>query len=78
MFLALTWKVVPIEIKSGKDYYIHSAITKATSNPEYGIDTAFILANCNISVAEKMVYLPVYMCSFIRDETQLPILAPIQ
>ena len=41
-------------------------------------DAAFILANCNISVAEKMVYLPVYMCSFIRDETQLPILAPIQ
>ena len=34
-------------------------------------------ANCNISVEEKMVYLPVYMCTFIRDEAQLPILAPI-
>ena len=72
------WKVVPIEVKSGKDYYIHSAITKATTNPEYGIETAFILANCNISVEGKMVYVPVYMCTFIQDETQLPILAPIQ
>lgn len=71
------WKVVPIEVKSGKDYYINSAITKATTNPEYEIETAFILANCNISVEKKMVYLPVYMCTFIRDEAQLPILAPI-
>ena len=70
--------VVPIEVKSGKDYYVHSAISKATDNEEYDIEHAYILANCNISVAGKMLYLPVYMCTFIRDEVQLPVLPPIQ
>ena len=70
-------RVVPIEVKSGKNYYIHSAISKAVSNAEYDIQTAYILANCNVSSDEKMVYLPVYMCSFIRDEVSLPVLTPL-
>ena len=69
--------VVPIEAKSGKDYYVHSAISKVTENPEYEVETAYILANCNISRKGKMLYLPVYMCTFIRDAVQLPILPPI-
>ena len=69
--------VVPIEVKSGKDYYVHSAISKVTENAEYGIQTAYILANCNISQNGKMLYLPVYMCSFIRDDTELPVLSPV-
>ena len=69
--------VVPIEVKSGKDYYVHSAISKVTENPEYEVETAYILANCNISRKGKMLYLPVYMCTFIRDAMQLPILPPI-
>ena len=69
--------VVPIEVKSGKDYYVHSAISKATGNPEYNVETAYILANCNVSRKGKLLYLPVYMCTFIRDAVQLPILLPI-
>ena len=70
-------QVVPIEVKSGKDYYVHSAISKAAANPDYGVQTAYILANCNISQEGKMLYLPVYMCTFIQDEVQMPILSPI-
>ncbi len=70
-------RVVPIEVKSGKDYYVHSAISKAAENPEYDVEIAYILANCNVSLEGKMLYLPVYMCTFIRDEAQLPILPPI-
>ena len=69
--------VVPIEVKSGKDYYVHSAISKVVDNTEYGVKTAYILANCNISQEEKMLYLPVYMCTFIRDDVQLPVLSPV-
>ena len=69
--------IVPIEVKSGKDYYVHSAISKAAENHEYGVETAYILANCNVSLEGKMLYLPIYMCSFIRDAVQLPILPPI-
>jgi len=70
-------RVVPIEVKSGKDYYVHSALSKAAGNPEYDIETAYILANCNISCEDKMIYLPVYMCTFIRDDVPLPVLLPI-
>ena len=69
--------VVPIEVKSGKDYYVHSAISKVCDNREYGVQTAYVLANCNISQQGKLVYLPVYLSAFIRDDTELPILAPI-
>lgn len=69
--------VVPIEVKSGKDYYVHSAISKVCDNREYGVQTAYVLANCNISQEGKLVYLPVYLSAFIRDDTELPILAPI-
>lgn len=72
------FSVVPIEVKSGKDYYVHSAISKVAGNPEYAVQTAVVLANCNISQEGKMVYLPVYMSAFIRDDTELPVLRPIK
>ena len=70
-------KVVPIEVKSGKDYYVHSAINKAVENKEYEMENAYVLANCNVSQEGKVCYFPVYMCTFIRDDAALPILSPI-
>ncbi len=64
--------VLPIEVKSGKDYYVHSAITKVSDNPEYEIPEAFVFADCNIKENGKVKYLPIYMCSFIRDEFCFP------
>lgn len=69
--------VVPIEVKSGKDYYVHSAISKACDNKEYGIETAYVLGNCNVSVDGKIRYMPVYFTAFIRDDVVLPILSPL-
>ena len=70
--------VVPIEVKSGKDYYIYSALNKVVDNQEYGVQTAYILANCNIFQEGKQLYLPIYLAAFIRDETVLPVLDPIE
>jgi len=61
--------VVPIEIKSGKDYYIHSAINNCLKNPEYEMKEAFVFADCNVSRVEKVTYLPVYMCMFLEPDT---------
>ena len=68
--------VLPMEVKSGKDYYVHSALDKAINNPEYEIGFACIFANCNVQVKGKRVYLPVYMSAFIEDSLDLPILDP--
>lgn len=66
--------VLPIEVKCGKDYYVHSALEKALSNSEYEIEGAYIFANCDVKADGKKTYLPVYMCAFIEDNTELPIL----
>lgn len=36
---------IPIEVKSGKDYTIHSALDKFLSNDEYNIKRAYVLSN---------------------------------
>lgn len=40
-------KIVPIEIKSGKDYGRHSALTNLLSNKTYEIEEAFVFCNDN-------------------------------
>ncbi len=70
-------EIVPIEVKSGKDYYVHSAISKVAANPEYEINKAYVFTNYDLKTDGKMIYLPVYMSMFIREDTPLPVLDPI-
>ena len=71
------FSVVPIEVKSGKDYYVHSAISKAVDNPEYAIKKAYILNNYEVHIEDKLLYMPIYMSMFLKDDTELPILEKI-
>jgi predicted AAA+ superfamily ATPase len=53
--------VVPIEVKSGKDYKIHSAIERMTETEDYAIETGYVLSNEREIVERgKIVYMPVY------------------
>lgn len=70
-------EVVPIEVKSGKDYYVHSAISKVAANPEYEINKAYVFTNYDVKTDGKMIYLPIYMSMFVRNDTPLPVLDPI-
>lgn len=58
--------VLPIEVKSGKDFKIHSALNNLLSNEEYDIPSAIVLCNDNVQVKEKILYLPIYMVMFIK------------
>lgn len=71
-------RVIPIEVKSGKDYYIHSALNNAVQNKEYQIDKAYVFADCNIRVDEKIRYMPIYMVSFLTQNIEMPVLKPIE
>lgn len=53
--------VLPIEVKSGKDYKKHSALCNLLTNEDYDIPEAIVLCNGNVEVSEKILYLPVYM-----------------
>ena len=71
--------VLPIEVKSGKNYTVHSALNNFMSTPDYHIQKAVVLSNeREISVKNGVTYLPVYYCmfyqrDFVRDEGALVI-----
>lgn len=64
--------ILPLEIKSGKDYSIHSAINNVLDIEDFNINQAFVLSNYNISTNSRITYYPIYMSMFITNETKLP------
>lgn len=64
--------VLPIEVKSGKDYERHNALANILDTEEYNLNKAIILCDENVSVQEKKVYLPIYMATFIRKKQEIP------
>lgn len=64
--------VLPIEVKSGKDYEYHHALAKILDNDEYNLSRAIILCNDNVSVQGNKTYLPIYMATFIRKKQDIP------
>lgn len=61
-------KVLPIEVKSGKNYMRHSALNNVMEISNYSIDEAYVLSNYNVEKKGKLTYLPIYMIMFIEEE----------
>ena len=57
-------KVMPIEVKSGKDYKRHNALSNLLESAEYHLNEGFVLCGGNLSRAGKITYLPIYMAGF--------------
>ena len=70
--------VLPIEVKSGKDYYVHSAVNNVLENMGFGIESAIVFGRYDIAVSGKVTYYPVYMSTFLSEKTEMPILSPVQ
>ena len=61
-------KVLPIEVKSGKDYVYHRALSNIMDCEEYDLPEALVLNNDNLSVDGRITYVPVYMVMFLEKE----------
>lgn len=70
--IALGGKVLPIEVKSGKDYETHRALSNIMDCKEYDLQQAVVFNNDNLRVAGKIVYAPVYMAMFLEKENTAP------
>ncbi len=58
---------VPIEVKSGKDYTIHSALNTFVKNEDYHVKKAYVLSNTReIKKNGKITYLPIYYVMFFE------------
>ena len=61
--------VLPLEIKSGKDYTDHSALSKFLETPDYGINHAIVFSS--------VTYLPIYYIMFLHNEhREEPVILP--
>lgn len=71
-------EVLPIEVKSGKDYTQHSALTNFLETPDYGINRAIVLSNeRNVFKKNGVTYLPIYYCMFLQNGyNDKPIILP--
>ena len=72
-FIAETEKaeVLPIEVKSGKDYKMHSALNNLLASSEYAIPRAVVFSEGNVEVGDKqgkeVLYLPLYMVGLLAE-----------
>lgn len=58
--------VLPIEVKSGKDYRVHSAIDSFVDTTDYGIKRAIVLSNNRtVERSGKIIYMPIYYAPFM-------------
>lgn len=57
--------VVPIEVKSGKDYTVHSALNNFVNSEDYHIQKGYVVSNeRTIRQKGKIIYLPIYYTMF--------------
>lgn len=63
--------VLPIEVKSGKDYRVHSALSGFIETEEYGIKSAIVFSNeREVICKDGIQYLPVYYSMFVKPNNQ--------
>ena len=65
-------KILPIEVKSGKDYETHHALSNIMDCGEYELDEAIVLNNENLYVKGKITYAPIYMIMFLQKKNEAP------
>lgn len=59
--------VVPVEVKSGKDYTIHSALNTFVQNEDYNIKKAYVVSNeRTVQQNGKIIYIPIYYVMFLE------------
>ena len=59
---------LPIEVKSGKDYYIHTALNNILKVDEYKITNGIVFSNeAKVYNNGNVIYMPIYYVMFLRS-----------
>ena len=61
-------EVLPIEVKSGKSYQVHSALSYFSKTL---FNKGIVLSTYNVSVKDNIIYLPIYMLMFIEKNIKI-------
>ena len=58
--------ILPIEVKSGRDYTIHSALNKLLDNKDYHVNSGMVLCNeREVRHVGHITYMPIYYVMFL-------------
>lgn len=68
----LDGRALPIEVKSGKDYVVHRALSNIMDCEEYDIQEAIVFNNDNLRIEGRLVYAPIYMVMFLERQNSAP------
>ncbi len=61
--------MMPLEIKSGKDYSTHRALDRFINNHDYNVHRAIVLSNEGKAFRDGVItYMPIYNIMFIHEE----------
>ena len=63
----LSGKVVPIEVKSGKNYKTHKALDNFMNVSEYHFEKAYVFSIGNVEQDDRIIYLPIYMTYLLKE-----------
>lgn len=63
----LSGKVVPIEVKSGKNYKKHKALDNFMNVFEYHFEKAYVFSIGNVEQDDRIIYLPIYMTYLLKE-----------
>lgn len=59
--------MLPIEVKSGKDYERHNALSNVMENKEYAVPMAYVFCQENVKTKDRVIYYPIYMITFFEQ-----------
>ena len=59
--------MLPIEVKSGKDYERHNALSNVMENEEYAVPMAYVFCQENVQTKGRVIYYPIYMITFFEQ-----------
>lgn len=70
--IEINGKVLPIEVKSGKDYESHRALSNVLQQEAYDLPEAVVFNNDNLHTKGKIIYAPIYMVMFLEKNNEAP------
>ena len=62
-------KILPVEVKSGKNHTSHAALDNLMSEPDFGISSAWVVSrNGDVTRQGGIIYLPIYFLMFLKSK----------
>lgn len=61
--------ILALEVKSGKNYRKHNALTNCMNCTEFHVNEAVVLCHDNVQQMDTLTYMPIYMIMFLQKKT---------